>query len=363
MKDSREVVKALLARKPKEAGRYGVFENQWVETLAKDGWPSQGYPEGVSPVQYFDYDLMGVGGWFDSSPFLGVDEMVEETAEWKVTKNGSGATLKHWKKRTGVPEHIGFECITEEIWRKKYREPLLSVDRARFDFESAREKLALAKAQNRFSVMSNRHLFETMRSVIGDENFLPALLTEPEWIKDFCRVYTDFYINHWKVLFAEVGLPDGMFIYEDLGYRNGPFAGPDLMRELMLPFYKEYFKFFKSYKLPIIMHSCGDIRKLLPIITEAGVDCIQPLEAKAGINVIEVAKEWKDKIAFMGNIDVMILETNDKQKVKEEVETKVKALKKMGASYFYHSDHSVPPSVTLETYNYGLEVFRENSKI
>jgi uroporphyrinogen decarboxylase len=115
--------------------------------------------------------------------------------------------------------------------------------------------------------------------------------------------------------------------------------------------------------MPVILHSCGDIRKMIPMIVEAGFDCLQPMEAKAGINVVELAKEWKDKISFMGNMNVMIYETNDKAKVREEVETKVKALKQLKAAYFFHSDHSISPNVKYETYKYALEVFRENMKV
>ena len=113
----------------------------------------------------------------------------------------------------------------------------------------------------------------------------------------------------------------------------------------------------------MILHSCGDVRRALPSILEAGFDCLQPMEAKANMNVLELAKEYSGKIAFMGNIDVTVLNTNNKAAVKQEIEYKLKALKKLKAPYVFHSDHSIPPDVRFETYKYALEVYKANCRL
>jgi hypothetical protein len=32
--------------------------------------------------------------------------VLEETDEWEVKRNGSGAALKYWKHKMGTPKHI-----------------------------------------------------------------------------------------------------------------------------------------------------------------------------------------------------------------------------------------------------------------
>lgn len=64
----------------------------------------------------------------------------------------------------------------------------------------------------------------------------------------------------------------------------------------------------------------------------------------------------------MGNINVVSLSTNDPSKIRKEIAPKIKALKEMKIPYFFHSDHSIPPSISLETYRYALEVLKENWK-
>jgi uroporphyrinogen decarboxylase len=62
-------------------------------------------------------------------------------------------------------------------------------------------------------------VWENLRGSLGDENMFCALAEDPEWIHDFNRVYTDLAKACYRILFEEAGLPDGVWIYEDLGYR------------------------------------------------------------------------------------------------------------------------------------------------
>lgn len=354
---SRDRVKALLAREIPD--RMGIYEHFWGETLP--GWVSQGYPENTDPGELFDYDLVGCGQWFDTSPFLGRSELIEETDEWRVTRDGRGATLKFWKNKSGTPEHIGFEIDTPEKW-KEYREPLLSFDRARIrDIEATRDALAKARERGKFSVFANVFVFELLRGTLGDTNFLPALLTDKDWIHDFCQVYLDHFRTHYEVIFREAGLPDGFFLYEDFGFRNRLFCSPKTMAEMIMPYEKQLVSFFKDYGLPVILHSCGDARQAVPLIIDAGFDCLQPMEAKAGNSVIEFAETYGSQLAYMGNINVVPLCTNDRAQVEAEVVPKVRRMKELRIPYLFHSDHSIPPDINYDTYRYAVELFRENS--
>lgn len=350
---SREIVTALLNKEIPE--RMGLFEHYWGETLPR--WQTEGYPEGVSPEDHFGYDLRFCAGWLNSEPFMGRSEVLDETDEWRITKDGRGASLKYWKHKSGTPEHMDFECTTREVW-ERYREPLLAFDRARIgDTAEAKKSLAEARANGHYAVFSNLFVFELMRATIGDQNFLPAMLEDPDWIKDFCQVYLDLFRNHLSVQFDEAGVPDGFFVYEDFGYKNGLFCSPATMAELVFPYEKAFVSFLKDYGIQVLLHSCGDIRKAIPGIVDAGFDCLQPMEAKAGCNVIDIAREYGTKLSYMGNINVMALATGDKKAIEDEVLPKVRAMKEMRIPYFFHSDHSVPPNVSLDSYRYALDLF------
>ena len=325
----------------------------------REYWPQEGYPAGALPEDFFGYDLQEVGPWIDSSPFMIEPQVLDETDEWRVTLNGRGATMKYWKNKGGTPQHMGFTVTNPAEWQP-YKEALLVTDPSRLGADEAREGLAQAREAGRFALFSNLLPIEQLRELIGDLVWLPSLLLEKDWIHDINRTFVDFYKRHYALLFSEVGLPDGMWMGDDMGFTNGPYFSPDLGREMFLPYYRELVGFFHDYGLPVILHSCGDIRKLMPMILDAGFDCLEAMEAKAGCNVVEYAETYGSQISYMGNIDVTVLNTNDRGRVREEIVGKLEALKRLRIPYFFHSDHSIPPDVRFATYQYALELFREH---
>jgi uroporphyrinogen decarboxylase len=104
-----------------------------------------------------------------------------------------------------------------------------------------------------------------------------------------------------------------------------------------------------------IFHTDGDVRGVLDLYLAAGFDCLQPLEAKANMDLRQLAPRWGDRLAFFGNIDVMTMATNDLGKIEEEIRTKFIA-GKATRGYAYHSDHSVPPQVSWPTYLAMMEM-------
>ncbi|MEI6499654.1 MAG: uroporphyrinogen decarboxylase family protein, partial [Armatimonadota bacterium] len=61
---------------------------------------------------------------------------------------------------------------------------------------------------------------------------------------------------------------------------------------------------------------------------------------------------------FFGNINNDVLARGDREEIREEVTSKVLAAKP-GGGYIWHSDHSVPPTVSLASYRYAVELARE----
>jgi hypothetical protein len=58
---------------------------------------------------------------------------------------------------------------------------------------------------------------------------------------------------------------------------------------------------------------------------------------------------------------VRVLETNDLDAIRQELQTKLAATMPYNA-FIYHSDHSVPPGVRLDTYQALLREVRESGK-
>jgi len=361
MQTSRELIDALLRKRP--ADRVGLQDSPWPDTLRK--WLDEGYPDGgkgepVSPVVHFGFDMMNVGGSFDVLPIRGQNQVIEETDEWRITRNGAGAALKWSKNKSGTPEHIDFHMTSRKVWERDYRSHLLEVDRERIALDQYTDGLAAARKEDRWAFFGHWFLWENMRFSLGDVCMLQSMLLDPDWIHDYNRVYTDFFKAHYKAIFEEAGLPDGIWIYEDLGYRNGLFCSPKVLGDLIFPYYAEFVDFFHSYDLPVVLHTCGGIEKAVPLVVEAGFDALNPMEVKAGCDALEFAEEYGDRLAFVGGLDARILESGDREAIRKGVVRLVEGMKEIGARYVFGSDHSLSTNIRYEDFRYAIEVYREH---
>ena len=114
----------------------------------------------------------------------------------------------------------------------------------------------------------------------------------------------------------------------------------------------------RPWDMPVILHTDGDVRKLIPGLIAAGIDCLQPCEAKAGMDLVELKANWGDKLAFMGGIDVRAMADPDPAVIEREISRKL-PVAKQGGGYIYHADHSVPDNVSFEQYQRVMELVRE----
>lgn len=151
---------------------------------------------------------------------------------------------------------------------------------------------------------------------------------------------------------------DGAWLFCDLGYRNGLLFSPYHFEEQLRPTFRYLFNYFKGEGMPVILHSCGCVKKLIPYFIKDGLACLQPIEVKAGMNLIELKKDFGDKLAFMGGIDVRAMADPDPSIIGDEIKTKISLAKKRGG-YIYHSDHSVPNNVSLEQYQRVIELVQK----
>jgi uroporphyrinogen decarboxylase len=342
----------------KEVGwqRWRREDGKWVKAEAAGD-----YEEPVPVWEHFDYDLVSAGGWFDIMPLRGYDELVEETDEWETRRNGGGAALKYWKHKSGTPEHIDFMMTSREIWEKDYRPHLLEWDAERLQpLDETRAALSEAQAAKKWTYFGHVFIWENMRQMMGDVTLYESLLLDPVWIHDYNRVYTDLYKRYYTFLFDQVGKPDGIWMYEDLGYKNGLFASPNLFRTLIFPYYREMVDFFHGNGLPVLLHTCGSTAQALPLIVETGFDGLHPMERKALRNdPFLFAEQYADRLVFIGGLDVRVFETNDRNLIRREMIGYINGMKARGARLVFASDHSIPPTVNYSTYRYIVNVYRE----
>jgi len=348
-----------LARKPVD--HVPAFDGPWGDTVKR--WREEGhFPEGEDFAEHFDLDLR-TGGWLSSVAKLDFKAVtLEETEETILQLDGNGAKLRRHKLHSSTPEHVDFTVKDRATWEEHARPLLVDVDRRRIPFEGYRNAKKKAAENQEYFMWAGVAPFEQMHPVCGHEYMLMGMALDPDWVKDMVQVYTDLTIHHLEVLFAEEGLPDGMFYYEDMGFKNKPFMSPAMYEEIIEPGHKRLFDFAHARGLPVMVHSCGYIEPLVPGLIRAGMDCLQAMEVKAGMDMPHLYERFGDRIAFCGNMDIREVASNDRARIDAELTKKLRPFLEKGGGYILHSDHSIPPDVDHDTLHYFFDKGRELSR-
>lgn len=352
MMTGKERIARILKRQPVD--RIGLYEHFWGDTCKL--WQQQGHIKaGEALDDHFGFDL--VNCWcFNLMANLDFQPVtIEETAETKLIKDGNGATLRRHKLHETTPEHVDFDVKDRAVWEAQIK-PFLTakLDRRRINFENYRHAHKRAAQKNRFFNWGGVNVFELMHPVCGHENMLVGMALDPDWVKDMAQTYADLTIGLMETLFAEEGLPDGIWFYEDMGFKERPFMSPEMYREIIQPAHARTIGYCHAKGLPVIMHSCGFVEPLLPGMLAAGIDCLQVIEVKAGMDPLRIHRNFGDRLSLCGGMDARNLVANDRAAIRRELAAKIPLLKRNNG-YILHSDHSIPETCSYETYRFFVD--------
>jgi uroporphyrinogen decarboxylase len=156
---------------------------------------------------------------------------------------------------------------------------------------------------------------------------------------------------------AGAGRLDGFVIWGDVAFKKGTFMSPRYWREFFKPWVAQMADAAHAAGLPVIYHGCGNVKAIFPDYIEMGVDAYNPLEAKAGMDVVDLRRQYGHRIGFCGNSDIQVWESGDHAAIRREVLRKLNAAK--GGGYIFQSDHSVSSCVSGRTYDYIVKLVRE----
>jgi uroporphyrinogen decarboxylase len=346
----KERTAGILAHTPVD--RIGLYEHFWNDT--QKGWAAEGHlREEENLADHFGWDMETLWPFSMVADLDFKPEIVEETAETKLVRDGNGALLRFHKLHDATPEHVDFKVKEREAWDRLIK-PILKPDPRRINFDAYRSMKRHAAEKGLFFCWSGVNVFEIIKDVTGHENMLVGMALDPDWVKDMALTYAELIIQLQQILFEREGYPDGIWYYEDMGFKQKPFMSPAMYADIIQPAHARTFGWAREHGLPVIVHSCGFVEPLVPGLIECGMNCLQVIEIKAGMDLLKLHRTFGKRISFMGGIDVRTLYTNDRTVIDKELEAKIPAVKE-GFGYFLHSDHSIPVTVKYDTYRYFIE--------
>ncbi|MBI3971127.1 MAG: hypothetical protein HY332_07535 [Chloroflexi bacterium] len=347
-----ERFRAALAHR--EPDHVPIHDSPWGATV--DRWKAEGYPHHVPVDEYFGYELCGFG--CDLTPRFPV-RVLERTDEYIVESTADGGVRRNHRDRSTTPEVIECPIRTRDDWEQI--KPRLEASFTRVNWVSLRNDLEKQRHDGKFITFNAAVGYDRFQSLMRSEDLLMALVEDPDWVREMFLTHAQLVIDMAQVIFDQGYRFDGAFLFCDLGYRNGSLFSPRTYRAVQFESDRMLYDFFHRHNMPVILHSCGCVKALIPYLIEAGLDCLQPLEVKAGMDVAELKREYGRDLAFMGGIDVRAMSEPDPARIEEEIARKFDVAMR-GGGYIYHSDHSVPKDVSFAQYCRVMELVRKHGE-
>jgi uroporphyrinogen-III decarboxylase len=130
-----------------------------------------------------------------------------------------------------------------------------------------------------------------------------ALAVEPDAVRALLDRFADFEIELFDLLYALY--PFNMVTYhDDWGTERDTFFSEKMMEEIVFAPTKRIIDNIRSKGVFFELHSCGNIKSVLPYMVELKADFLQ-IQRRA-VNIPELKQMYGDKIGFNSGIEGLV---------------------------------------------------------
>jgi uroporphyrinogen decarboxylase len=214
-------------------------------------------------------------------------------------------------------------------------------------YDSLQRLVARYKGKLAIGVHLN-DVFSIPRALAGFEGLLTALVEEPELVRKLVDMSVEINLAMAKEV-ARCGA-DFVFTGDDYASAERPFMSPRMFREFFCPGLQRAVAGFHEAGLPVIKHTDGNIRPLLDMILDAGIDCLDPIDPIAGLDIGEMKEKYGRRVALKGNVDCAhTLTFGSEQQVVEETKSVIRKAAADGG-FILSSSNSIHSSVKPGNY-------------
>jgi uroporphyrinogen-III decarboxylase len=321
-------------------------------------WHHQGLPVGANVQGYLGMDRL---------EFVSVDQhmlprfqvqILEETDEYRTEVNELGTKTRYSRKD---PDYL-YGFLEHPVKDRRDWEAL----RERFDPKDPRRLLKdwgpekvryCQEVDHPIGMVFHPFFFRRALYLMGLQSFMLALHDDPDLIHDMFEQTAQFCLEACRPVFAAVPI-DFVAIAEDMAFRTGTQVSPRMYREFWYPHQRQVTDWLRDRRMPVIgLWNSGGITPLLPAMIELGYNMTFPVEAQAGLIVVDMAQEFGHSLRYMGSTGIQALIRGD-EAIRQEVAAKVLPLLESGG-YLPAPEDQIPPDAPLAHFEYYVELLRK----
>jgi uroporphyrinogen decarboxylase len=349
-------------RRPnRELGVWGQTRKRWEE-------------EAPAAIADFTWD------WFVGEKALGMDhqefvpvnygfvppydyEVIEDTPECVVARNAKGIVTKALKEGTTYGTRMSMDQYLEFPVRTAADFPAV---KARLEAAIPARYPANLDAQierwrqRDFPLTLGRNcaangFYWRAREFMGTENLSYAWYDQPKLMHEMMEFYADFIIETSRPVLERMPV-DCFVLNEDMAMKGGPLLGPETFRTFVFPHLKRLVEFFRSHGTTCFaVDSDGDPTVLIPLLLEAGVDTVWPIERASDVSPQQWRRQFGRSLRLWGGVDKRLL-SRGRDVVAEHLREFIPLIEEGG--FIPTVDHTVPPDVSYDDFCIYMELKR-----
>jgi len=327
------------------------------------GWWEENYTEwkefvdnGVTNEEegniFFNFDPIHVvtpNIW--ASPLF-ESKVISETENTYIMTDHEGHTVEVNKKGASIPRFISAAITTPDDWKQVKEERFRLDDPSRIVDVEAIKKQFPADRDCPVGINAGS-MIGRIRDILTFEGLCYAVYDYPDMIEDMVETHCQLVENALDQILPHVDF-DYASGWEDICFNHGPIVSIDFFKEVIMPRYKRINKKLKEHGIDIWYTDCdGDVRPLVPIFLESGINCLFPYEVNSCVHPGDLLDQYEGELRIMGGFNKMKM-IEGKEAIKEYMESLDKYVAKGG--YIPFCDHRCPPDVSFENYMYYLDL-------
>lgn len=290
------------------------------------------------------------------------EEVIEQTEKYEIIRNNIGIVTKALREgtvggvRMSMDQYLSFPVETREDF-ESLKSRYIAGQTARY--EPGWKEFRLQGWKNRQHVLVGGRNCSTLgfywraREWMGTENLSYAWYDDPLLCDNMMEFTADFTIDMLKPVLNEIA-PDYIFINEDMAMKSGPLLSPDHYRRFIFPHMRRLVDFIKSKGVPyVIVDTDGNPDPLIPLLMEAGVDGIWPIErASECMDPVALRAKYGRDLRLWGAVDKRCIAAGF-ETIDRHLRTMIPLIEEGG--FIPTIDHLAPPDISLENFTHYMK--------
>jgi uroporphyrinogen decarboxylase len=227
-------------------------------------------------------------------------------------------------------------------------------------FESL-EKAVKKFGDERAVVLNVRDVFSDIRDLLGYEETLVSLITEQghfekllDRVIEYNRAIAEIACERYNI--------NILATTDDIADTRGLIFNPRIFFDFLGPRFRDVIKGFHDIGYYCVKHTDGNIMDILDYLIESGIDCIDPIDPTANMDIGFIKKKYGDKVCIKGNVNcVTTLVSGSTGDVEKNVKNCIKNAG-YGGGYILSSSNTIHSGVKPDNFIAMMNATRRYGK-